>query len=329
MPSRNTLNGKAFEYACLCAFEQKIRETTGNSVGVQVNDAVNTAKAKYDALTDAERAKYDVAADTAVDIIVPLEPQLEYGEGCLVFTINADAAAIGPEGDVRDVVCIKTINDGESWEIGFSCKHNHEGLKHPRITEAKDFGRAWLGYPCSQGFIDEMDGIMSSLEGLEARHSLWRDIPDKAERYYEPILNAFIGEIRRLCDEHADAPAKFLEYFFGSKDFYKIIAKESKKQTTIEGFNIYGTLNKSVYGHRPASTVTRLHLPTRLFDVSFKTNRNGSRSKTTIILTFDEGWAVSMRLHNKDEVVKLTGLSFEVELVGLANGMYTNTQNWI
>lgn len=327
MAAKHTLNGKAFEYACLVAFENKLKEQD-KSVAIEIDDAFNTAKSKFEALDEKSQDNYLKAAETAVKIITPLEPQIEYGEGTLYLSINTDSIAKGPQGDVRDVMCIRLKNSENGWEVGFSCKHNHEGLKHPRITEAKDFGKAWLGYPCSQDFITKMDNIMSSLKTLEDKGALWRDIEDKFGRYYRPVLDAFIEEIQKLCEVHPDAPERFLKYFFGADDFYKIIAKEGKKQTTVEGFNMNGTLNRPAPGHKPIAKIAQLHMPTKLYDVSYKKKRDGMLSDTTIVMTFDEGWAISMRLHNKDDVIKLTGLSFEVELVGLANGMYSDTRSW-
>ncbi len=327
MSTKHTLNGKAFEYACLVAFQKKLEEL-GKPVKATEDRALCTARSKFEALDSNSQSNYLKAAETAVEIITPLEPQIEHGEGVLYLSINTDAVAKGPQGDVRDVMCVRIKNGASGWEVGFSCKHNHEGLKHPRITEAKDFGKAWLGYPCSREFIAKMDGIMSSLESLEERSVLWRDVDDKVGKYYRPVLDAFIEEIQRLCGTYPDAPERFLKYFFGANDFYKIIAKESKKQTTVEGFNIGGTLGVPAPDRKPATKVAQLRMPSRLYDVSYKKKRNGKPSDTTIVMTFDEGWAISMRLHNKDDVVKLTGLSFEVELVGLASGMYSDTRLW-
>lgn len=329
MSTNNTKNGKGFEFACLSTFRDFLRKE-GRQASVLEDAPYETARKCYESVGEEAGARFSKAAGAAVAIIAPLEPRLMYGKGSLVLSINPDSAAIGPDGDVRDVMCVRsTASGGEEWKIGFSCKHNHEALRHPRITEAKDFGKAWLGYPCGRGFLSRMDGIMEDLKAEEAKKTLWDEIPDKAEKYYAPILEAFAEETEHLCREHKDAPARFLGYFFGSDDFYKIIARESSRTTTVEGFNINGTLNRSApEGHHPAATVKRLSLPSRLLDISPKTKCTGEKSKTTLVLTFDEGWAVGLRIHNKDKRVKLTGLAFDVELVGLATGMFSSSRTW-
>ena len=109
MAAKHTLNGKAFEYACLMAFKNKLDEF-GKPVTVDADAAYNTAKSKFDDLDDASQRNYMKAAETAVKIINPLEPQHEFGEGTLYLSINTDSVAKGPKGDVRDVMCIRMKN---------------------------------------------------------------------------------------------------------------------------------------------------------------------------------------------------------------------------
>ena len=314
-----TKNGKAFEYACLNALRLNLRNK-GKDIRVDDNPAYNTAKNSYESLSEEKQIKLDRAAKTAVGLLLPLEPKLENGKGILLLGINNDNAAIGVDGDVRDVLCIRS---NDSWEIGLSCKHNHEALKHPRITEEKDFGRDWIGYNCSRQFIDEISIVIDRLIEHKNNGTLWKNIENKQEEYYVPILQAYLEELTRLCSEYPDAPKKLLSYFFGSRDFYKVITKESNKTTEIEGFNINGTLNVAEGRIRPITRVARLRMPTRLIEARFK-----EQSKTTIILTFDGGWSITMRLHNKDKVAKPTSLAWDVQLEGLPTGTYVNISPW-
>ncbi len=239
----------------------------------------------------------------------------------LSLSIAADAVAIGREGDVRDVLFSRE-NDN-NWSIGISCKHNHAALRHPRVTEGKDFGFDWIGIPCSQIFMDEITPITDSLTAYGQSGKQWRSIEGKQDRFYVPILQAYLDEIKRLCDEHPDAAEKLLSYFFGSNDFYKVIMKNSSRTTMIEGFNMHGTLNVPCGRVKAMTKVSILHMPTRLIDAAFKAD-----SKTTIILTFDGGWSVSMRLHNKDKIAKPTSLAWDVNLIGLPPSVYVNTHSW-
>ena len=62
-------------------------------------------------------------------------------------------------------------------------------------------------------------------------------------------------------------------------------------------------------------------MPTRLIEAT-------RVSTTTNNLVFDNGWQVSMRLHNKDSVIKPTALAWDVQLIGLPPSVYVNTRSW-
>lgn len=311
-------NGKAFEYSCLYSIYDRIF-SNGSPVRIISNNAYHTAQKSFDEINYETRENILKASNTAVNLLMPLEPRLLYGEGDIVLSIAADSIAIGPDGDVRDVLCER--DDG--WTIGISCKHNHEALKHPRITEKKDFGSDWLGIPCSYDFIEEISPITDSLVSYGESKVLWRNIEHKQVNYYRPILEAYLHELVRLCDKYQDVPERLMSYFFGSNDFYKVIMMTKDETTTIEAFNMHGTLGSPCGKHRPMTRIPLIKMPTRLIDASFKPN-----SMTTIILIFDGGWTISMRLHNKDDIAKPTSLAWDVQLVGLPTSTYVNRHSW-
>ena len=322
----NTINGKAFEYACLMAIFNKLQEM-GKDVKISETAAFNTAKNCFEIITKS-RCDFMTAAATAVKVISGLEPHLLNGDGFLLLEISPDSVAIGSDGDVRDVICIRESSKKGGWQIGLSCKLNHRALRHPRVTESKDFGVEWMDIPCSQTFIQEITPVIDSLVELKNKKTLWRNVNKKFDAYYVPILQAYVSEIKRLCDENPDVPSKLLSYFFGSNDFYKVIMNEKKNTTTVQAFNMNGTLSKRCGSIRPTSTLPKTDLPQRLIDVSVKVSKKGVASKTTIILAFDRGWTISMRLHNKDKFAKPTSLAWDVNLVGLPEGAFSNTRSW-
>ena len=329
--ANNTTNGKAFEYACLKAtYDKLIAE--GKTAVIQNNKAYKTAYGKFDSLSVKEQDRYMDAAKTAVKMLFPLEPNLVNGSGDLFLSINSDAVAQGANGDVRDVMYIRNVSEKETWEIGLSCKHNHAALRHPRITESKDFGESWVGIHNSKEFIEEISKTIDIIASYEEKNITWNDIAptqkDKREKYYVPILEAYKNEIARMCKANPDVPQKLLSYFFGSNDFYKVIMNESKKTTIIEAFNIKKTLGRKAGTIKPSAVVSVLSMPTRLIEVDFKRNKKGKASDSTIILVFDYGWTISMRLHNKDEKVRATSLAWDVQLVGLPTGIYVNKHGW-
>lgn len=315
-----TRNGKAFEYACLTALCERI-QSEGKPVSHVASSAFNTAEEAFHLIGETEQEKQRKAARTAANLLLPLEPKLLNGKGRLLLSIATDATARGVKGDVRDVLCVRGEED--DWTIGMSCKHNHEGLRHPRITEKKDFGKDWLGINCSNQFMDTITPLTDMLIDFKNSRTPWKTVENKWDRFYVPILRAYLDEIVRMCNEEQDVPAKLLSYFFGANDFYKVIMKSSSRTTTIEGFNMHGTLNSPCEKIKAMTRVPILRMPTRLIEARFK-----ERTKTTIILTFDGGWTISMRLHNKDEIAKPTSLAWEVELEGLPTSTYVNTHSW-
>ena len=331
---KQTVQGKAFEYACLLSIQNKI-EKESVIYEIENSKAFTTAKIAFECLKPELQDKYMNAANTAMKIIFPLEPRLLYDDSDipLFLAISSDNIAKGAAGDVRDVVCLRK---GSEWEIGFSCKHNHEALKHPRLTEhdgsgtplnVADFGKNWLGYSCSDTYFAQMIPVMQHIKEHEGE--LWKNaFTSKEDEVYVPALTAIKDEIERLCASHEDAPRKFLEYFFGSKDFYKVISLESSSQTKVVAFNMSGTLNRPIGRHKPLNKIPALHMPTRLIEIRFKERNTGEISKTTLSMVFDGGWTIDMRLHNADSKVKTTGLKFDVQLQGNPHGIYQQQRSW-
>ena len=321
--SSNVTNGKAFEYACLRAIYDKVN---GN-VKILTSKQLTTAEESFSSIESNEKGFLVQAASTGAKILSNLEPKLVYGDGILELSIAADAIAVGSDGDVRDVFCVRRYDGKDGWTIGISCKHNHEALRHPRITEGKDFGKDWLNIPCSKAFIEEITPITDSLVSFGKNNAQWNTIPNKLDDYYVPILSAYIREIERLCSAHPETPELLLRYFFGANDFYKVIMHSKSRTTTLIAFNMNGTLNKPADKHKAMTKIPVMTMPSRLFNAEFKQTNKGP-SKTTIILTFDNGWAVSMRLHNKDKIAKPTSLAWDVKLEGIPPSAYTNTHSW-
>ncbi len=334
MPGKQVAQGKAFEYACLLAVRERFEE---EDVDFEIDESKTYIQTKvaYECLSSATQQRYLLAAKAAMRFIFLLEPCLIYDNRNIPITlmINADASAVGSNGDVRDVVCLRKAS---AWEIGISCKHNHEALRHPRLTESDkkgvpgnvaDFGKSWFGYSCSNEYFQRMTTVMNLVRSKEGQP--WKDaFEDKIQEVYVPALEAIKDEIVKLCSEHKDAPQKMLEYFFGSKDFYKVISLDTSKQTKIVVFNMYGTLNKPFGEHKPLKKTSKLPFPTRLIEARFKEKNTGEISKTTLALVFDKGWTITMRLHNADSNVKCTGLKFDVQLEGNPHGIYQHQQPW-
>lgn len=325
MALSNTEYGKAYEYACLIAIKEHLSSKTNTDITISVSDAYRTAKKAFE---KAEREGLSdnlvSAANAAARVIIRLEPQLEYGNGVLTLVIQTDAQGIA--GDVRDVVCIRGTN---GWEIGISCKHNHHAVKHSRLSSTIDFGKEWLGIPCSQKYFSNVVPIFNELRDMRASAiengkpiPLWNDIPDKAARFYIPVLNAFLEELRNLAASNPAVPSKLIEYLLGRYDFYKVITDDRHRTTRVEAINIAGTLNRAANGHRSIVDVAKLKLPTRFYHIDFVPN---SDNKVEIIC--DEGWALTMRIHNASSKIE-PSLKFDVQLVSLPASIHAQVEPW-
>lgn len=162
MTSKMKIQGKAFEFAVLDSLCQLLEKM---KVGFEVNSSVSckNAEKSFDQLKIEERLSYRLAASTGIEMIQPLEPRLTLGKDASPLLIDIQSDAKGQAGDVRDVVCLR---DSEGWELGISCKHNHEAVKHPRITQDADFGTDWIGKPCSPSFHQRMEEVRSTTNRL-------------------------------------------------------------------------------------------------------------------------------------------------------------------
>ena len=122
---------------------QAILQTKQTAIDVELMDSpqLGTAKRCYIYLKALEQENYRKGAEAAVKIIDRLEPRLFSGEGTLRIGLQTDSAGIG--GDVRDVLCLR----GKDWQIGLSCKHNHEAVKHSRLSDTIDAVR--VGRRCA------------------------------------------------------------------------------------------------------------------------------------------------------------------------------------
>ena len=318
-----TANGKAFEYACLLALHNALQAS--EDVAIEISPQLRTAEEKYNAMSEASRLELLRAADAAARVSIRLEPQLQYPQNNIPLYLSIQTDAHGIAGDVRDVLCIRRQN---GWQIGLSCKHNHHAVKHSRLSDTIDFGKEWFGIPCSNQYFSQVAPLFSALRRMrdDARErgadALWADIPNKADRYYKPVLQAFLDELNRLAAKHPEVPSAMVRYLIGRYDFYKVITDDRHETTRVEAINIAGTLNRSSAEHRSIVDVPRLRLPTRFYFMGFKPN-----SDNTVEVVCDEGWTISMRIHNASSRIE-PSLKFDVNLISLPSSIHAQVEPW-
>jgi hypothetical protein len=313
--ANQTVNGKAFEYALLLEFYERLKIIT--SVSITENEPYRNAKGCFDSFVENEQDTFRITASAAINFLIDIEPRLSNGiskEDILVLEIVSDQA--GQTGDVRDVLIIRSL---QKWEIGISAKNNHRAVKHSRLSLNIDFGQKWLGVPCSQNYFAEIMPIFDMLANLKAKDksTKWTSIENMHEVVYVPILNAFRKELLRLDKANPNIVAENLvQYLIGNQDFYKVI--KGNKKVEIQAYNLKGTLNLPFESVKPKAKIPKLKLPTRLIEIVYQDN-----STTTLLVSLNEGWQISFRIHNASSRVE-PSLKFDINLVSAPHTLFTN-----
>lgn len=312
--------GKAFEYACVKAVYELYSKR--QHVEIVESEPLVTARKYFDTAAD-KRDDLLAGAMAAARVLDRLEPRLSEAEGTLFLEIQADK--VGQTGDVRDVLCVR---HGDEWEIGLSCKHNHAAVKHSRLSGSIDFGRKWLGVPCSATYFNEVRPVFSELAELHevgrkrGKPVFFKDLPNKVERFYVPVLAAFIKELTRINSENDGIPEKLIRYLVGEYDFYKIITDDRRRLTKVEAVNIDGTLNRRSGTQRAITSVSVMKPPSEIFAIRMKKG-----SHTTVEVICDNAWAMTMRIHSAKKEVE-PSLKFDVNLTGTPGGFYLEMEPW-
>lgn len=149
------------------------------------------------------------------------------------------------------------------------------------------------------------------------RTTKWSSIENMHDTVYIPVLEAFRKELLLLNKESPNTVAENLvQYLIGHQDFYKVI--KGKKKVEIQAYNLHGTLNLPFEKVKPKARIQRLKLPSRLIEVVYQND-----SKTTLLVSLNEGWQISFRIHNASSRVE-PSLKFDINLVSAPHTLFTN-----
>lgn len=310
------ISGKAFEYALLDQFQEKLKDKT--NIEVVENSSFYIAKDCFANITKKNQTDYLLTASFAVNFLIDIEPRLANDFGAKdILQLEILSDKHGKHGDVRDVLAIRLL---QKWEIGVSAKNNHDAVKHSRLSHLIDFGEKWLGINVSQQYFETITPIFKNLENLRKKSNAtkkWCDLEDYHSTVYIPVLNAFITELKALNKQNKDIPAKLISYLIGNKDFYKVIKR--KNTVEIQAYNLHGTLNLPFANIESKYKIPQLPIPTEIIDINFKNN-----SDNTVILTMDNDWILSFRIHNASSKVEAS-LKFDVTLLKSPKKLFKNT----
>lgn len=155
--------GRAYEYAWINTLYQtlsSIRKTR-----IVNNSSLNANKKAWDIMDSNIQELFNMSANSAVDTILELEPRMSEDDGSeLLLEFQTDGAGI--QGDVRDIVIKR---DNIEWEVGLSIKHNHEAVKHSRLSHSLDFGKEWFAIPCSKQYWADVKPIFDRLKAEKVK----------------------------------------------------------------------------------------------------------------------------------------------------------------
>ncbi|GAA8174230.1 hypothetical protein HpBT135_06740 [Helicobacter pylori] len=304
MSDKSNNQGRAYEYAWCLALEQKL--SVFKKVIVDKQNGFNACYRAYESLEKSLQERYLESAKQGVLLLLDCEPLLSevIGSSQNEITLSLQKDKLGEIGDVRDILIYF-----DRFCIGLSIKHNHDALKHSRLSKNLDFGEKWLGVGVSQNYKDTIKPLFERLENAKKESMLWRDFPNKEQEIYAPLLQAFKKEVLRIDENKKNkVPQKMVEYLLGKYDFYKAILLEREQKTKLEAYHFNNTLNRSVK-NKPKRIIPLSKLPTRMIYFDFK-----PKSFNTLELVLNEGWSFSLRIHNASSRVE-PSLKFDIKLL--------------
>lgn len=311
-----TTNGKAFEFALIEEFFNRLMQIT--NVLLIDNEPLKTASKCFENFNENDKDSYRLNASFAVNFLLDIEPRLANQlneDDLLKLEIVADKK--GQSGDVRDVLAIRS---SQNWEIGISAKNNHRAVKHSRLSNDINFGEKWLGISSSAEYFTAIKPIFDELDQLRTNSKAtkkWSSLEDYHTTVYVPVLTAFKNELQKLDVQNPTLIAsRLVEYLIGKQDFYKVI--KGKNKVEIQAYNLHGTLNLPFGSVKPKAKVSKLKLPTRLIEIVFQEN-----SKTTLLVTLNEGWQISFRIHNASSRIE-PSLKFDINLISSPHTLFVN-----
>lgn len=295
-------NGKSFEWAIARVLADSLE------VPITEDNSALTAKVKFQEAPAPLKRRHMIAASVAIEHILTKEGHRIARGVPQSIRIASDRA--GQLGDVRDVVV-----QGTGDLLGISCKNNHRAFKHSRLSSTIDFIGKWglSESGASETYQREIAPIFDRLQQLRDQSQgtmEWKNLSNKQNEIYAPILSAFEKELQRVTALHSNVETQmcraFINYIVGNNDFYKVICR--KGMVEILGFNFHGTLN-----------VKRSRYPTQIHSVERDTKK-----KSTSVVRFQEGHTFAFRVHNAATLIE-PSLKFDIQALSLPSSeIYTN-----
>lgn len=189
-------------------------------------------------------------------------------------------------------------------------------------------------YACILALYEELhsgqDIVVEQTESLHTAQKLYgtieesiREALDAAARYYKPVLQSFMNELKRIeAAKKERIPKELIHYLLGRFDFYKVITDDKNRTTRVEAMNINGTLNRISEAEKSILKIPLLKMPAQFYHIDFKPGSNN-----TIEVVCDGGWQISMRIHSASSKVE-PSLKFDVNLISVPSSVHTQVEPW-
>ncbi|WP_394899136.1 HaeIII family restriction endonuclease [Clostridium paraputrificum] len=273
MPVSNTL-GRAFEYA-LCS---KIASSFSN---ISLTDRAIAEQEKdihyYNSLNHEEKVKYDISTTKICNswLISKLNSRM-------LYTLDRLPDSAGVNGDVTDIRIENT-----NTIINISLKHNHNALKHPRLTRVP----TWIGINSDPSYSQAYARVWSNF------HTLARNLSPDSTLFseliainpnfiFDNLYNPLCSLVASYLDENINNSNQvelLFKFMVGRYNFYKII--DRRDYLLIQDF-------------------IDLEMPT---DVEIN-----HIAKSYIEMIFNNGVVLTLRLHTASSRMSTNSVKFDV-----------------
>lgn len=308
-------NGNAFEYACVIAAEQVFQKYQRCHI---ITDAhLNQTKNDYDALLPEQREILLRGAIHGMQTISLYEANLvSASDEPLIIRLNNSKS--GQAGDVRDLLFQKP---NQQWQVGISSKHNHDAIKHSRLSRTIDFGKKWMAISTPEEYFSNLATTWTSLDSMKRSGMLWSEVPGK-EEIYEKVLVEFCSALEKIAADRTryDVAQNFLEYLIGRHDFYKLMVNVDESNTSVQVFNLHNTLHRHDLNGISAKRTSQFPVPREFIRI-----RLASYNRVEVLL--DKNWSVGMRIHSASSRVE-NSLKFDIRLDGIPASLHNILTPW-
>ena len=170
MSDKSNNQGRAYEFAWIEILNQALSEF--GATKIIKNSGLESNRRAWQKISYEQQEIYKISVLSTIKTVFELEPRMiELENDELMLEFQKDD--FGVKGDVRDIVIRRKNLD---WEIGLSIKHNHDAVKHSRLSHKIDFGSEWFGKSCSDEYWNAVNPIFDKLKALKAAKMRWSDI---------------------------------------------------------------------------------------------------------------------------------------------------------